>query len=127
MKTIYILIISIILLASCRKQDSSAPTIKITKPAYGATFNPGDTITIEGKFEDNEELGSYTVIVGDASKDSIPNFSFSENSSLSGEEYEYSSEIIIPSTVTDTSFYLHYNVKDVNENSRNLKHLINLN
>jgi len=127
MKSLYILVVSILLISACEKLDSTAPTLTISKPAYGAYYNLGDTLIIEGKFEDNESLSSYTLTIGNKDKDTITGFVITESNSISGTDYEYNSEIIIPSSIADTLFYLHYHLRDASNNSRNYSHLINLN
>ena len=112
---------------SCQVQDSTAPTMSISKPSYGATFSLGDTVTLQGKFEDNEALNTYSLKIGTRTKDTIAGFNYSESNSISGTEYTYNSEIIIPNSVTDSLIYLHYNISDASGNTRNQSHLIKVN
>lgn len=127
MKLIYTLTLLLVVLTSCRVQDSTAPTMEIEEPSYGATFNVGDTMVLKGTFGDNEELNSYSLQIGSRAKDTIAGFNYSENNPISGKEYDYNSEIIIPAAVTDSLIYLHFLIEDFSGNKRNQSHLIRLN
>ena len=43
--------------------DTTKPTISIAKPTAGQAFAPGNTITFQATFKDNEKLGSYEIAV----------------------------------------------------------------
>ena len=43
--------------------DTTLPTISITKPTAGQAFVPGNTITFQAAFADNEKLASYELAI----------------------------------------------------------------
>ena len=43
--------------------DTTVPTISVTKPTAGQVFVPGNTITFQASFTDNDKLGSYDIAI----------------------------------------------------------------
>lgn len=43
--------------------DTTVPAISITKPTAGQAFVPGNTITFQATFSDNEKIASYEIAI----------------------------------------------------------------
>lgn len=69
----YLIVISLLItmVYGCKKSstpepiipDTTLPTISITKPTAGQVFVPGNTITFQATFADNEKLASYEIAI----------------------------------------------------------------
>ena len=70
-KSLIVISLLITMVYGCKKggtpdpviPDTTKPTISITKPTAGQVFVPGNTITFQATFTDNEKLGSYEIAI----------------------------------------------------------------
>ncbi|NEW81716.1 MAG: DUF4625 domain-containing protein [Mariniphaga sp.] len=71
-KHLIVIILLITVVDGCKKggttpdpiiPDTTLPSITITKPTAGQAFVPGNTITFQANFSDNEKLASYEIAI----------------------------------------------------------------
>ncbi len=111
-KTSLILALGVVFMSSCAK-DKEDPTITITSPENHSEHHEGSDVAIKAIFEDDKELASYKIEVGDESGEHIHEFHFfDEKTDLEGEKFEYSNTLTFPDSLTLNAYYLHFEVKD---------------
>ena len=116
-------IVSILALTSCKK-DKEDPTITITTPAEHSEHALGSMIHVEGTFEDDRDLKSYTMMVGDVNGEHIHGFHHDESSDISGKSYHYHSMVTMPDSLSVMMFYLHFTVTDAKGKTASVKHML---
>ena len=100
-------------LFSCNK-DKSAPTVLIVQPEAHTNFSTGDMIHIEATFEDDKELASYSIFMGDENGNHASDFHYMESSSISGKSFEFHEHTMVPDSI-GMVYYLHFQVTDAED------------
>ncbi len=95
---------------SC-KEDDEAPHITFNSPVQSDAFHWGDTIHASITFEDNKNLYSFGVYMGEVNGDASTDWAFSVTNNLSGKEYTWEQDLVVPDSIPAT-LYLQANVTD---------------
>lgn len=104
-------VFAVFILVSCKK-DKENPTITIVEPMDHEEFAWGDELHVEAIFEDDRELMSYHIHLGNEAGDPAPEFNVDFSGTLSGKSYSFHEHAIVPDSV-ETIYYLHFEVTDV--------------
>jgi hypothetical protein len=108
------------------KNDDEAPTIEVQEPA--AESEVDSIFKVSALFLDNTSLVEYTMKVGDETGEVITGFDYSESEVIGSAEknfitdFIYGTNITIPESVAATEIYLHFELKDGNDNLGVVKH-----
>ena len=110
LKLLSILLLSTILF-SCNK-DKNEPTITVAQPANHSNHSLGNMLHIEATFEDDVDLKSYSIFIGDVDGNHTHDFHYMTDSTISGTSYEFHEHTMIPDSLNSMEYYLHFNVTD---------------
>jgi len=115
MKKLNLAIICALILGffSCNK-DIESPTITVTQPTNHSTHTKGEMLHIEATFEDDVELASYSIHIGDENGEHSSDFHYMVDSEISGKSYSLHEHTMIPDTI-GMVYYLHINVTDASD------------
>lgn len=107
---------------SCNK-DRENPTITVSEPGDGVEYHWGDQVHLEAMFEDNEELKSIHVFIGNASGDVDADLNVSFSQTIDGPVYEFHEHANVPDSA-DGEYFVHFEAVDEEENSMTTKRRI---
>jgi hypothetical protein len=110
LKLFSILFVSISLL-SCNK-DKSGPTITVAQPANHSHHSLSGMLHIEATFEDDVDLKSYSIFIGDVEGNHTHDFHYMTDSTISGKSHEFHEHTMIPDSLNSMEYYIHFNVTD---------------
>ncbi|MCB0737261.1 MAG: DUF4625 domain-containing protein [Bacteroidetes bacterium] len=111
-----ILLLVITIFATSCNSDKEDPVIEISSPANHSEHHWGDEIEVKAKFTDDQELMSFSAMIGDIDGNHTHEFHFMDSGNISGTEYEYSGTITVPTGIEEV-YYLHITVTDAEEKS----------
>ena len=108
-------------ISSC-KEDSEAPLITINTPTSTDGFAWGDTVHASVTFEDNKNLYSFQVYIGELNGTGSIDWPYSITNNLSGKEYTWEQDLVVPDSVP-TYLWLHCKATDAAtlESTQNIK------
>jgi hypothetical protein len=98
---------------SCNK-DKESPIITVTQPTNHSTHTKGEMLHIEATFEDDDELASYSIHIGDENGEHSSDFHYMVDNAISGKSYSLHEHTMIPDTI-GMVYYLHINVTDASD------------
>ncbi|GAB4378219.1 MAG: hypothetical protein Kow0075_07870 [Salibacteraceae bacterium] len=126
-RSISVIILTTLIFNSCKK-DEENPTITINEPAEHSEYHIGDDVHIEATFTDDQELASYTFMIGDENGEHIHGFHHDDEGTISGKSFDYHQMVTIPSDsmLMKSVFYLHFNVTDAAGNSTRARHMLHI-
>ena len=110
LKLFSILFVSSILF-SCNK-DKSSPIITVAQPTNHAHLSLSSMLHIEATFEDDVDLKSYSIFIGDVDGNHTHDFQYMADSTISGTSYEFHEHTMIPDSLNAMEYYIHFNVTD---------------
>lgn len=105
-----VLALSLTSLTSCKK-DKENPTITINTPSNHQEFTWGTELHIEATFEDDRELASYHVYIGNEAGEHAHEFELEFSGNITGDSFDFHEHYVIPNAI-DMVYYLHFVVKD---------------
>jgi len=87
--------------------DETDPVVNISSPVSGAIFKPGDTVTVSGSATDNLNLRRVAANLHDSSGVFVDNIdATSATTSLGTPNYSKTVSYVLPSTLTDGTYYI---------------------
>jgi hypothetical protein len=95
---------------SC-KEDKEAPLITINSPTTTDGYHWGDTIHASVTIEDNKNLYSFQIYIGELNGNASEDWPFSITNNLSGKEYTWEQDLVVPDSVP-TNLWLHCKATD---------------
>lgn len=104
----FILICVVIFSVSCKKTDTTKPTLSVFSPNDNSTFSKNDTILFDAIFYDNKSLEQYRFQIKNnftANEDSLPPWNLTLVNNIEGTEQAIQLEIIIPDTIFSGMYY----------------------
>jgi len=113
MKIKIILIVSafaIVTLTACKK-DKENPSITISEPINLSLHSIGSELHIAVSFEDDRELKSYHIHIGNEAGEFMPEFDLEFGADISGKKYDFHEYYDTPTGI-DSVYYLHVEVTD---------------
>lgn len=110
LKLFSILFVSISLF-SCNK-DKNSPTITVAQPTNHSHHTLNEMLHIEATFEDDVDLKSYSIFIGDVDGNHTHDFHFMTDSTISGKSHEFHEHTMIPDSLNSMEYYIHFNVTD---------------
>ena len=111
-----------IVLFSCNK-DKEDPTITIAQPTDHSNHTKGEMLHIEATFEDDQDLSSYSIHIGDENGNHAADFDFHSHGSISGKSHEFHEHTMIPDTI-GMVYYLHFEVTDAEGKKSTASHMM---
>src|SRR5687767_12465794 len=111
---ILIFIIPVWMFSSCRKKVNDPAEINIISPLPGSAFSPGDTIKVEATMSDDDELGTATLKILNASYTPVNQ---QQSISMSGvNSYHLEADYIIDNPYLESgNYFFAITVSDGNE------------
>ncbi|WP_027420705.1 DUF4625 domain-containing protein [Crocinitomix catalasitica] len=114
--------ISLMGLTSCKK-DKEVPTITVNEPADHTELMWGDQLHIEATFEDDRELESYRVYLGNQLGVKSTDFDIDFTGTISGTSYDFHDHVMVPDSV-GMVYYLHFEVSDAEGKTTSASHML---
>lgn len=111
--------LAVIALVSCKK-DKENPTITIAEPADHSEHLWGAEMHVEATFEDDRELKSYHIHIGNETGDHMPEFDVEFEGDISGKSYDFHEHVVVPDSI-GAEYYLHFEVTDAEGKSTEQK------
>ena len=122
----FLFLIGLLVLTGCQEEDKENPRVTVLSPAVSSNYHFGDEVHVEALFEDDKELASYTMWVGDINGDPIPGFSFEEEGGASGKSQTVHSVVILPDSLDTSLWFLHYTLMDAAGKTGSTFHLLHV-
>lgn len=107
---------------SCKK-DKEDPTITISSPADHSEYHWGDMVHIEAKFEDDQALKNYTVMVGDADGNHLDAIDFMESGSVDNATYDFHEHFEVPADAPMMA-WVYFEVTDAEGKTATMKRML---
>jgi len=101
-------VLSLLSLTACKK-DKENPTIIIAEPINHSEHSIGSELHIEVSFEDDRELKSYHIHIGNEAGDHMPEFDLKFEGDITGKTYDFHEHFVIPTGISSV-YYLHFEV-----------------
>jgi hypothetical protein len=91
--------------------DQAAPTITITSPENHEHFDMGMSFVVDATFEDDLELASFHVHLGDQEGNHTHDLEYEVSGNLTGTSYHLVDTVQIPDSL-GMMYWLHFDVTD---------------
>jgi hypothetical protein len=101
---------TILTLVSCKK-DKENPTIVIAEPANHSDHLWGTEVHIEATFEDDQNLKSYHIHIGNEAGAHMSEFEVEFEGDITGKTYDFHEHFMVPDSI-ESVYYLHLEVTD---------------
>jgi hypothetical protein len=112
----------VITLVSCKK-DKEDPTMNIAEPVDHTEYHWGDELHTEVLFEDDRELKSYHIHMGNLAGDHVAEFDLMYAGDISGTSYSFHEHFVVPDSIEEV-YYLHFQVTDAEGKSTSGKRML---
>lgn len=118
----------VLMTEACKKPDEEKPTLTLSEPEDGETFDSGQEIHVEGTAKDNKELSQLKIDIHDAFDghshgrlaSGATAFSVIRVVNLSGKEYKFHEDISIPVNTLAGKYHVTVSVVDEAGNLSNV-------
>jgi len=98
------------IISSCGK-DKENPTIVLNSPAMHSHHTNGTNISMDATLEDDKELASYHMHIGDVDGNHDMAFPWEESGNIDGKSFTLTSSTTIPNGLSGM-YYIHIMVTD---------------